>query len=151
VNTGQLATLLNALRPDIDAAGEPWCVIGSAALMIAKAPVLDCPDLDILTTTAGAVRLEAAWADRREAAYAPDPRSPFRSRFSRYAFDAGAVEVMGDLTFNGAPVAVQEIAAAPFGGAKVPIPTLAEQARLLRLFGRPKDRSKLEALLRLRP
>lgn len=150
MNSGQLAALLTALRPDIDAAGEPWCVIGSAALMIAQAPVSDCPDLDILTTMAGAVRLEAAWADRREAAYAPDTASPFRSRFSRYGFDAGAVEVMGDLTFNGAPVAVQEIAAAPFGGTKVPIPTLAEQARLLRLFGRPKDRSKLEALLRLR-
>jgi hypothetical protein len=56
---------------------------------------------------------------------------------------------MGDLTLNGKPVTVQEIAAAPFGGQLVPIPTLAEQARLLRLFGRPKDKARLTLLRRL--
>ena len=38
---------------------------------------------------------------------------------------------MGDLTLTGVAVTLQEIAAAPFGVMKVPIPTLAEQARLL--------------------
>jgi hypothetical protein len=146
VNLSELAALLAVLRPDIDATGEPWCVIGSAALMIAKAPISDCPDLDILTTAAGAAALEAAWAHKRAEDCAPDPASPFRSHFSRYHFEQGAVEVMGDLTFGGAPVVVQEITAAPFGGAKTPIPTLAEQARLLRLFGRPKDRARLSTL-----
>jgi hypothetical protein len=149
VNKAQLAELLARIRPDIDAVGEPWCVIGSAALMIAKAPIADCPDLDILTTTAGALALEAAWADQRQQGYAGDAASPFRSRFSRYAFSAGVVEVMGDLTLNGVPVVVQEIAAAPFGGARVPIPILAEQARLLRVFGRPKDTVKLKLIASL--
>ena len=147
MNRAELAHLLAAIRPDIDAVGQPWCVIGSAALMIADAPIDDCPDLDILTTLAGAVGLEAVWAERRQHGYALDPASPFVARFSRYVFDQGAVEVMGDLTRKGAPVTVQEIAAAPFGGGRTPIPTLAEQARLLRLFGRPKDRARL-ALLR---
>lgn len=151
MNPIELAELLAVVRADIDAIGQPWCVIGSAALIIAKAPVADCADLDILTTTAGAMALETVWANRRDEAYAPDPASPFRSRFSRYAFDQGAVEVMGDLTVNGAPIVVQEIAAAPFGGTRVPIPILAEQARLFRLFGRPKDRARLELLGRLTP
>lgn len=146
MNRFDLQQLLMLTRPALDAMAQPWCVIGSAALMIAKAPVDDCPDLDILTTGAGAAALEAAWAASREADYAPKPDSPFRSRFSRYAFESGAVEVMGDLTHKGLPVSVQEIAAAPFGGMKVPIPTLAEQARLLRLFGRPKDRARLKLL-----
>ena len=149
MNSAQLAQLLDQLRPDIDAVGEPWCVIGSAALIIANAPLADCADLDIVTTAAGAAGLETAGASRREPDYAPDPASPFRSRFSRYSFGLGAVEVMGDLTLNGAPVTVQEIAAAPFGATRVPIPILAEQARLLRLFGRPKDRARLELLQRL--
>jgi hypothetical protein len=149
VNKAQLAQLLAVIRPDIDAAGAPWCVIGSAALMIAKAPVADCPDLDILTTTAGALALERVWAAQRQGDYEADPASPFRSRFSRYGFATGAVEVMGDLTMNGAPIVVQEIAAAPFGGAFVPIPILAEQARLFRLFGRPKDQARLKMLGRL--
>ena len=144
-----LAALLGRLRPDLDAMDAPWCVIGGGALMIAKAPLDEIADLDILTTAAGALALEAAWADRREAAYSPDAASPFRSRFSRYAYPEGAVEVMGDLTLNGAPVTVQEIADAPFGGLRVPIPTLAEQARLLRLFGRPKDSEKLSLLGKL--
>lgn len=146
MTAADLAVLLGRLRPDLDAMGAPWCVIGGAALMIARAPLDEISDLDILTTAAGALVLEAAWTTRREASYAPDTASPFRSRFSRFAYPEGAVEVMGDLTLNGAPVTVQEIAAAPFGGATVPIPTLAEQARLLRLFGRPKDKEKLRLL-----
>ncbi len=146
MNAADLAQLLARLRPDIDAVGEPWCVIGSAALMIAHAPVAECSDIDILTTTAGAIAFEAVWADRRDRDHAADPASPFRSRFSRYRFDLGAVEIMGDLTFNGTPVAVQEIAAAPFGGMRVPIPILAEQARLFRLFGRPKYMARLSLL-----
>lgn len=149
MNKAQLAQLLALIRPDIDAVGEPWCVIGSAALMIAKGPVAECPDLDILTTTAAALVLETIWAAQRQGDYAADPASPFRSRFGRYAFAMGAVEVMGDLTVNGHPVVVQEIAAAPFGGAFVPIPILAEQARLFRLFGRPKDQARLKMLERL--
>lgn len=146
MNRLDLQQLLALTRPALEAMAQPWCVIGSAALMIAETPIDDCPDLDILTTVAGAATLEAAWADQRQGAYSPRPDSPFRSRFSRYVFAAGAVEVMGDLIHKGKPVAVQEIAAAPFGGAKVPIPTLAEQARLLRLFGRPKDRARLGML-----
>ena len=98
----EVEQLLALARPALDAMGQPWCVIGSAALMIAKAPVTDCPDLDILTTAAGAAALESAWGDRRATAYTPNPASPFRSRFSRYVWPLeggeGAIEVMGDLT-----------------------------------------------------
>jgi hypothetical protein len=142
----QVIAVLARLRPALDATAQPWCLIGSAALMIAKVPIDRCPDIDVLTTGQGAAFLENAWAEQRQETFAPDPASPFRSRFSRYAFREGAVEVMGDLTFQDAPVSVQEIAAAPFGGMRVPIPTLAEQARLLRLFGRPKDKARLALL-----
>ena len=150
MNPGGVADLLRLTRPALDAMNQPWCVIGSGALMIAGAPVEDCPDLDILTTGTGAAFLEQAWADQREGGYILDLASPFLSQFSRYAWSAGAGEVMGDLTLDGVPVTVQEIAAAPFAGMKVPIPTLAEQARLLRLFGRPKDLARLSLLARLK-
>ena len=141
-----LAGLLERLAPQLDALTEPWLVIGSAAMILAGADWPDCADLDILTTAAGAARLEAAWADRREADYAPDPEAPFSSRFSRYDFAPGAVEVMGDLEVltpdgwtrlePGAP------AAHAFGGRTWPAPDLPGQMKILRMFGRPKDLAK---------
>jgi len=79
----ELHALLARLAPEL-AGRSDWMLIGSAALMILGAPIADCPDLDILTSEAGAWRLEAAWRAWRCADYAPDPAAPFRSRFSRY-------------------------------------------------------------------
>ena len=149
MNRQGIIELLSLTRPALHAMHQPWCLIGSAALMIAGADVPDCPDLDILTTGAGADFLERSWSEQRFRRYRLNTDSPFLSQLSRYSFSLGAVEVMGDLTLNGVPVTVQEIVAAPFGSMKVPIPTLAEQARLLRLFGRPKDLARLGLLARL--
>jgi hypothetical protein len=149
-----LQRLVQRLAPDLAGLPEPWTIIGSAALAIVGLPVADCPDLDILTTGAGAAGLEGRWAPRREADYAPDPTAAFRSRFSRYRMPEGAVEVMGDLRLRTAagwtPVEAREVESRTFGGVQVRVPTPAEQLRVLRAFGRPKDLAKaarLEAFL----
>lgn len=150
MSPGELEALVRRLAPDLAALAEPWTIIGSGALMMVGLPVEDCPDLDILTTSAGAARLEATWAGWRQADYAPDPAAAFRSRFSRYQAPEGAVEVMGDLqlrTAGGwAPVTVQATEMRRFAGVELPLPTAAEQLRILRQFGRPKDLAKAQAL-----
>jgi hypothetical protein len=141
-----LASLLLRLAPDLDGLAEPWTVIGSAAMILAGADWPDCADLDILTTAAGATALEAAWADWRRPGEPPPPDGPFRSRFSRYDFAPGAVEVMGDLEVR-TPGGWSRLAlGAPVGhalGARTwPAPDLARQVAILKLFGRPKDLAK---------
>ncbi len=150
----ELEALVRRLGPDLAALPESWTVIGSGALMMLGLPLDDCPDLDVLTTAAGAERLEAAWRAWREPAYAPDPEAGFRSRFSRYRAPEGAVEVMGDLELRAADgwtrVEVRAIESRPFAGGDVPLPTAAEQLRILRQFGRAKDlarAARLEAWL----
>lgn len=150
MNVAELQALVRRLAPDLAVLDEPWTVIGSGALMMAGLPGADCPDLDILTTAAGAAALEAAWAEWRQGDYAPDPAAGFRSRFSRYQAPEGAIEVMGDLQLRTGegwrPVTVRAIERRRFGGVDVALPTAAEQLRILREFGRPKDLAKAERL-----
>lgn len=146
----ELQALLQRLALDLHALDAPWAIIGSAALVIAGVPGLDCPDLDILTTRAGAEALERAWAMWRRDDYVPDPAAPFRSRFSRYGFPEGEAEVMGELEFRGqggwSAVWPRALERRRFGEAAWPVPTLDEQIRILRLFGRPKDLAKAARL-----
>ena len=145
-----LARLLNRLALDLDGLAEPWMVIGSGAMLLAGVDWPDCADLDILTTATGAAVLEAAWAARREADHAPDPEAPFRSRFSRYDFAPGAVDVMGDLDVRtaGGWTRLKPGEAIPhrFGGRTWPAPDLPGQVAILKRFGRPKDLAKVAFL-----
>jgi hypothetical protein len=150
MSPADVEALVRRLAPDLERLAEPWTIIGSGALMMVGLPVADCPDLDIVTTAAGAERLEGAWAAWRQAEYAPDPEAGFRSRFSRYLAPEGAVEVMGDLqlrtTEGWRPVAVGAVETRRFGGVALPLPTPSEQLRILREFGRPKDLAKAQRL-----
>jgi hypothetical protein len=149
MSPSQIEALVARLAPALEGLSD-WAVIGSAALVILGLPIEDCPDLDVLTSEAGAAELEAAWAAWRSEDYAPDLSAPFRSRFSRYAAPEGAIEVMGGLRLLGpegwAPVTAGEVVTRRFGGASVRIPAAAEQLRILRLFGRPKDLAKARVL-----
>lgn len=150
MNLAALQALYERLAPALAGLSQPWCVIGSAAMMVAGAPVADCPDLDIMTTGEGAEALEAAWAGYRDAAYAPDRESLFRSRFSAYDFPEGRVEVMGDLLLKRdgvwTPAPIPAAVEGRLGGLPVRIPTLGGQIALLELFGRPKDLAKAAVL-----
>lgn len=145
-----LERLLARLAPALAGLAEPWCVIGSGAMMIAGAPVADCPDLDIMTTEAGAAALEAAWVRYRDAGYAPGDDGPFRSRFSAYDLPEGRVEVMGGLMLRRggvlSPVAIPAAVEGRLGGLPVCIATLEGQIALFERFGRPKDLEKARVL-----
>lgn len=146
----ELGVLLSDISADLEALDHPWQLIGSAALMVAGVDWPTCDDVDILTSTAGALALEDIWAARRETGLQPDENAPFRSQFSRYQFAGGRVEVMGDLavrTDQGwAALDPGPVAMHAFGGGLWPAPSLEDQARILRSFGRPKDLEKVAAI-----
>lgn len=146
MNRTELERLYADIAPTLAALSEPWCVIGSGAMMIAGLPVEDCPDLDIMTTGAGAAAIEAAWGERRHPTYVPAGGDRFRSRFTRYDFPAGRVELMGDLEVDPGdgwrPAPFPAGRDADFAGRAVRIATAEELIGLLELFGRPKDLAK---------
>lgn len=121
---------------------EPWYLIGSAAASLAGADV-SVADVDVLASADDAARLETQWRDLRDPVYMPAGAEHFRSRFARFRFPGLPVEVMGDLELhrgNGwQPVQVHEAASVSVAGFAVPIPSVAEQIRILESFGRPKD------------
>lgn len=132
----EIRHLFAEISPDLDAFASPWSLIGSGALILSGAPVEAAADLDVVTSVAGATRLRAAWAAWMAPGDAKIPDGPFRSDdFARYDTPWGPVEVMGGLRVRGRRL---EVAG--------PIPSAAEQLRILRLFGRPKDLAKATIL-----
>jgi len=139
MSPAEIRVLLAGLAPDLDRLAAPWTVIGSGALILLGAPMDEAADLDIVTSIDGAGRLRGAWADWLCAGEAKAPDGPFRSQdFARYETPLGPVEVMGGLAVQGKPLIIGETIG--------PIPTAAEQLRILRLFGRPKDLTKAAVL-----
>ena len=140
-----LITLLDQLRPDLEAVAAPWAVIGSGALMLLGVPVDVANDLDVVTGVEGAGRLRRLWADWRCPEDGKRPDGAFRSEdFARYETPWGPVEVMGGLMVlqdgEMEPLLIGEREPGQ------PIPTAQEQLRILEVFGRPKDLAKAAVL-----
>ena len=146
-----LFVALTELVPELHAhCAEPWCLIGSAAALMLGAEV-SVADVDVLVSRAAADALTTLWADRRETTHVPADGDRCRSRFARYRFPGLPVEVMGGLEVFGAdgwqPLHIRETVHAVLAGLRVPMPSVAEQLRVLACFGRPKDHQRA-ALLR---
>lgn len=132
----EVEALVQRLAPDLDAFAAPWSLIGSGALVLLGVPLEAAGDLDVVTSVDGARRLRAAWGAWIAPGEPKAPDGPFRSDdFARYETPWGPVEVMGGLKVRGRPLDVSG-----------PIPSAADQLRILRLFGRPKDLAKAERL-----
>jgi hypothetical protein len=132
----ELRHLFENLAPDLDAFAAPWSLIGSGALILLGVPLEQAGDLDVVTGVDGAGRLRSAWAGWLEAADPKAPDGPFQSQdFARYLTPWGPVEVMGGLKVRGRLLDVSG-----------PIPSAADQLRILKLFGRPKDLDKAARL-----
>jgi hypothetical protein len=132
----EVETLVQRLAPDLDAFAAPWSAIGSGALILLGVPLEAAADLDIVTGVDGARRLRGAWAEWLDPAEPKAPDGPFRSDdFARYDTPWGPVEVMGGLKVRGRLLDV------PRG-----VPSAADQLRILRLFGRPKDLARAQRL-----
>ena len=115
-------------------------------------------DLDVLTTVRDAQTLRGQWRSRVNRSFVPTDAHRFRSNFTRYDFAVLPVEVMGGLEVVGAngweTVQVDEIVSVNFFGLVMYVPSVTEQLRILKLFGRPKDVQRarlLEPLSRSAP
>ncbi len=147
---GALREALVAAVPDLHRhCRDPWTLIGSGAAWLAGAEVT-VADLDVLTSVRDAETLVDHWRARRDEAHVPSGEERFRSCFARFLFPGVPVEVMGGLELRGEygwePVRIDGIVTLEVAGLAVPIPTVAEQIRVLESFGRPKDRQRATLL-----
>lgn len=132
----ELRHLFEHVAPDLDALASPWSLIGSGALILLGVPIEAAADLDVVTGVDGAGRLRSAWAEWLDHTEPKAPDGPFRSQdFARYLTPWGPVEVMGGLKVRGRLLDVSG-----------PLPPAADQLRILKLFGRPKDLDKAAVL-----
>lgn len=148
-----LQAALEVIVPDLHrCCVDPWTLIGSAAAALAGAPVT-VADVDVLTSRRDAQTIAGQWHERLDATYVPVDGDRFRSWFARFRCPGLAVEVMGGLELFGAAgweaVRIDDIIDVKVGSLTVPIPTVAEQLRVLRSFGRPKDRQRMTLLAAL--
>jgi hypothetical protein len=133
---------------------DPWIVIGSVAAYLAGAAVT-VADLDVLTSVRDAQTMAGHWQAQRDLEYTPADSPRFRSHLlARFHFGGLPVEVMGGLEVSGAdgwvPVRIGARTFVDIDGLSVPIPTIAEQIRVLQSFARPKDFQRV-ALLKALP
>ena len=136
---------LHVLAPALAAFQDPWWIIGSSALHLSGVPGIVPQDLDLLTSGRDADSLVEALPDQVDSNYLPSDKR-FDSRFASFPALPMPVEVMGDLAMR-IEGAWQAIIVGPsrildVGAHEVRVPTLHEQIRLLKLFGRDKDLAK---------
>ena len=141
-----LVATLAGLRPALQAMRDPWWIIGSAGLALAGAFEERPQDIDLLTSARDAQAMRDSWRGHVQAETHPADGVQFRSIYARFAHLPLPVEVMGGLEVrrNGSweALTVRESETAVVDGFEIRVPALAEQIRVLRLFGRDKDLAK---------
>ena len=128
---------------------DPWCLIGSAAALLVGADV-GVADVDVLVSRDDAERLMTLWASMRDDVHEPADADRFRSHVACFRFPGLPVEIMGGLELNGEsgwqPVSAGRLTLVGVDGLAVPVPSVADQIRILESFGRDKDRHRATAL-----
>lgn len=143
-----LAATLKVVAAGCAALQDDWWVFGGAAMALAGVPGLSPPDIDLIVSERDAASLIAAWEAQVETA-APSPL--FRSKvFARTTIAPLPIEIMAGFevcegrAWSAVLPATRQLAALSTGA--IFIPTPAEQAKICRRFGRPKDLARIDAL-----
>lgn len=150
MNTATLVSFLNQITPELAMLQDDFYIIGSSAIVLAGFSLESVDDIDLLTSTRDADLLKKHWHHRKLNDYIPKDGDKFRSNFGRFIFDGFKVEVMGDLELNTEriwqKVRVNDFLRIKTEKISIKIPTIAEQIRILKAFGRPKDLEKVKLI-----
>jgi len=127
-----------------------YCIIGASALILMGIDVGETGDIDVLTSSDNSEKLKVFWADKLVKRPRLKESGLFRSNFGQYQFSTMEVEISGDLEIYKAekwvPITVDHYHTIQLKDLSVKLPTLDEQIRLLKLFGREKDLKRLNRI-----
>lgn len=133
---------------------DDYFIIGSAALVLTGIDIKNIPDIDILTSDRNANYLKEIWKDKLVENHITKRDDLFSSNFAHYNFEALDIEVMGNLKIQNnnkwEPLIIQDYVIISDGEMQIKVPTLQEQERILKLFGREKDLVKLNLIATFR-
>ena len=138
------------LADDLSKLQDPFYIIGGSALVLTGIPLETTDDIDLLTSNRDADYLKRLWQAHKVGEYSPKDSDKFRSNFGRFQWNAVLVEVMGDLeVFDGGEwrqLQITDYFEVSIHQLSIRIPTLKEQERIFRLFGRAKDLAKADLI-----
>jgi hypothetical protein len=149
----ELLENLNKISKDLKTLRDDYFIIGSSGLVLAGVELILIDDLDILTSTNDAELLKILWKDYLIENPVTEDNDKFKSHFCQYYFDGIKIEIMGDLMVNFDNIwqrlFIDEFIEVELSDFSVKIPTLTEQERILRIFGRKKDLEKISLIKKL--
>lgn len=136
--------------PGLKMLKDDFYIIGGSAMVLLGIDIGFTKDIDILTSHRDAETLKQCWADWLDADSVLSKSTLFRSGYARFLFPAMDVEALGELEIcKGGiwyPVTVNEYTTVEVGGLNIRIPTLNDMVRILYLFGRDKDLSRIKLI-----
>ncbi|MGN1256585.1 MAG: hypothetical protein ACI4UA_05415 [Bacteroidaceae bacterium] len=143
---GEIIRAVRMVSPYLCQADPSWCIYGSCALALNGLPDVEVHDVDILLTESGVRRMLALLPQVR--LYDRDaPGGRFRSLHAWVDVEGVEIDLSGDLEVlhesSWTPVRVDRVLQSD----GIRYASLQDCVRLLRLFGRPKDLQRLDALL----
>ena len=132
-------------------ADSQWWIIGSAALALSGIPV-EPRDIDIFAASdvieAARVALKVPAMPSGSDRFRSDPYFQFQPKRGLPIDFMGGLEVLSNDTWI--RLHIESCIAVTIGNAKLFVPTLEEQAAILRLFGRPKDLARAALIVERR-
>ncbi len=142
-----LVETLAAVAGRLVGVADPWWIIGSTAAALHGLTVAAIGDVDVVTSVADARRLSSG---PNAIPVADGGSGTFRSDiFVRLTGLPMKVEILGGFSVRGTRLAIATRVAMPVREALVFVPSREELVGIFRLFGRPKDLARAEALAAL--
>lgn len=145
-----ISEFISQASKDLDTIRDNYFVIGSAAMVLTGCKLPKIADINILMSSADANRLKELWEPKLKTDHVYQYERVFRSNSNRFDFGFIDAEVMGNLEVNAGqqwiPVVVGQFVTVEVNGHSLKVPTLKEQYRIYRFFGRPKDLEKAKII-----
>lgn len=146
----KIYSVIKKAYPDLKNLQDDYFVIGSCALILSGVKIENTSDIDIVTSNKNANYLKKIWEKKLIKDYVTTQDDLFRSNFSRYDFGVLAIEIMGNLEVrknkHWKPLIIQDYTIFSQDEIQIKLPTIEEQKRILKWFGRDKDLMKLKLI-----
>ena len=135
---------LNVLGPFLSSMHQNWCIVGSTGLVL-QGIETRTEQIEIITDAAGAKKLRGFLSRFKKSGVEDDLSSTMSSEVELYQIDGITVRVLSNLKVkvNESWVRLLELITKKevfdFNGYDMVIPSLADQLKISRIFGREKD------------